>query len=632
MFRIALPFVVLAVSGFAQQLPNADLLTQPPKVAAAAKCPAVDEWSTPSEKTCYRTTPRYDETMQYVHRLAQAAPKQIRLEVFGKTGQGRDLVAMIVSRDGQFDPAALHKANRPVVFVQNAIHAGEMDGKDATLALIRDMVVNKKLAGLLDRIVLVNIPIYNADGHEWFGPYNRINQNGPEQMGWRTNARQLNLNRDYLKADAPETVAWLAYWNKWLPDFFVDDHVTDGADYQADVTYYLDADRVTSPATADWADKSFIPEFERRVSASGHVVSPYIDFAGQTPDTGIPNGQSTPRFSTGYVHLQNRPAFLIEMHMLKDYATRVTGNYEALKAILEIVHRDADKLIAMNRAADQATIAAGREHRTVFPIRLEPTGESVPMEFKGYRWTVEKSDLSGATWISYHQDQPITMTIQRQVGLKPTITATIPAAYIVPVEWTPLIRVLEAHGLAMRRTTQPWTGEVETYRCETPQWVQQPFESRHTASWPAREGPQSFVARESGNVAPSQGCRAVREKMTFPAGSVIVPMDQRAAKVAIHWLEPMAPDSAMQWGLLDSIFEQKEYGEGYVLERLARKMLEADPKLKEEFDQKVASDPQFAGNRFARLNWFYQRSPWWDPRIGLYPVGKLNSLTGVSVK
>jgi hypothetical protein len=202
--------------------------------------------------------------------------------------------------------------------------------------------------------------------------------------------------------------------------------------------------------------------------------------------------------------------------------------------------------------------------------------------------------------------------VPRQTTLKVAAEAKIPAAYIVPAQWTEVIARLELHGLRLKRLTSPWTGEVETYRCTLPQWQTQPFEGHHVAGW-----------RDSEDTPP---CKSVREKMTFPAGSVVVPMEQRAARIAMQWLEPLGPDSALQWGLFDSIFEQKEYGEDYVLERLARNLLAADPKLKVEFERKVASDAKFATSPHERLNWFLQRSPWWDQRIGLYPVGKVDSI------
>src|SRR5215471_13956716 len=256
----------------------------------------------------WRTTPRYVETMAYVHRVAAAAPKQVKVESFGKTGEGRDLVTVTVSKDGVFDVAALHATHRPIVLIQNAIHAGEQDGKDSCLALLRDMVITKTKAALVERAVVVIIPIYNADGHERFGAYNRINQNGPEQMGWRTQAENLNLNRDYLKADAPETRAFLRLWNKWLPDFFVDDHVTDGADYQYDVTYALDTGPDVDPALAAWQRDVLAPYLDQSVIAAGHKIAPYISFVDESdPTKGMMLTQDQPRFSTGYMILQSRP-------------------------------------------------------------------------------------------------------------------------------------------------------------------------------------------------------------------------------------------------------------------------------------------------------------------------------------
>ena len=593
-------------------------------LAAAQKpgpaSPANADWRTPAEISDYRTTPRYDETMAYVRRVAAAAPKQVRVTLFGKTGAGRDLVAVIVSRDGVFDPAALHQTNRPIVLIQNAIHAGEMDGKDSCLALLREMVVTKTQAKLLDRAVVVMLPIYNADGHERFGPYNRINQNGPEEMGWRTQARNLNLNRDYMKADAPETRALLKLFQAWLPDFFVDDHVTDGADYQYDTTYAIDSGPDVNPALARWIREQLKPYIEKSVSATGHVIGEYVGVGESNPRGGLTVGQDAPRFSTGLMVLQNRPGFLVEMHMLKDYKTRVTGNYELLRALLEVINRDADALLRMNREADAATIRAGQQYDAAarFPLRLQATEASVPFHFLGYKRVVELSEVSGVPWTRFSHE-PENLDIPLHNELKATVTVAPPRAYIVPAQWTSVIDVLSAHELKMVRTTAPWSAEVETYRCSA-KWGERPYEGRH-----ALAGISEFAP---GSGTPPLTCERVREKMAFPAGSAVLPLDQRAAKVAIHFLEPQGPDSAVAWGFFDAIFEQKEYGESYVLEKLARDMMAKDANLKAEFEQKVASDKEFAADPRARLNFFFRHSPWWDPQIGLYPVGRLTSLEG----
>ncbi|HKC66250.1 MAG TPA: M14 family zinc carboxypeptidase, partial [Pyrinomonadaceae bacterium] len=194
------------------------------------------EWRTLAEKTNYRETPRYDETIAYSRKLADASPL-IRYESFGKSGEGRDLPLLIAASGDTFTPQAVRRAGKVVLLIQACIHPGESDGKDAGLALLRDIAITKTRTGLLDHVVILFIPIYNVDGHERFGPFNRLNQNGPAEMGWRATSTNLNLNRDYMKADAPETRAWLRLWTEWNPDLLIDCHVTDGADFQYNITY-----------------------------------------------------------------------------------------------------------------------------------------------------------------------------------------------------------------------------------------------------------------------------------------------------------------------------------------------------------------------------------------------------------
>ncbi len=580
------------------------------------------DWLTPAEVSNYRTTPDYDATMAYLRRVAAAAPGQVRIEPFGKTGDGRELDLVIASRDGVFDPAALHAAHRPVVLVQNAIHAGEMDGKDASMALLRDMVITKTEVKLLDRAVFVFIPIYNADGFADLSPYNRINQNGPELMGWRANGTNLNLNRDYMKADAPETRAFWTMFERWLPDFFVDDHVTDGADYQYDVTFTIDNGPDVDTGLAAWITNTVTPQLVTGVDrVPGHLASPqYIELVDENdPRKGLAYFADPPRYSCGAMILENRPGMLVEMHMLKDYRTRVEGNYAVLRSLLEIVNRDADKLIAMNAAADGKAKQLGASGLTL-PLALAWDGTTTPFRFHGYEYTLAQSPISGGQMVSYSHVKA-DYDLQAQSGVKATTTVVPPAAYIVPVAWKYVIDVLAAHGVAMRRLTAPWTGTVEQYQCEGMQWQRPPFEGRHPL----------FAGEARPPNAGSFGtCTPVRQTVNYAAGSAVIQLDQRLSKVAVHWLEPTAPDSAMAWGLFDPIFEQKEYGEPYVVEKLAAKMLAADPLLKAEFDAKLATDAQFAASPSARLRFFYDRSPWFTANhVGLYPVGRLGSVAGL---
>ncbi len=623
-----LVFLVLAFAVAASaQKPRKPQPDQPePEVIRRAAEALRENWQTPAEKSNYRTTPRYAETMEYVRRVAGVSPRQVKIEIFGRTGEGRDLEAVIVSRDGIFDPALLHRTGRPIVLIQNAIHAGEMDGKDASLALLRDIVVTRTQVALIERAVVIFIPIYNADGHERFGAHNRINQNGPEEMGWRTTGRNLNLNRDYLKADAVETRALLRLWNRWLPDFFVDNHVTDGLDHQYDTTYSVETGPNVFPALAQWQREALAPYLEKSVTDSGHRISPYTEFVDASdPSKGMYDGETQPRYSDGYSVLQNRPGMLVEMHMLKDYKTRVTGNYELMRALLEVVNRDAVLLTQATRDADAAQIAAGQNYdpNAKVPLKMKLTETSQPFHFLGYKARRTLSEISGAMRTEYTKD-PVELTVPYRSTFEVSLAVTPPLAYIVPPQWEEVIGVLTAHGVKMQRTNRPWTAEVETYRCTNPKWQARSYEGRQVLFQPwIGEGGEFREA--------TLECASARESMTFPANSAVITLDQRAARVAIHFLEPQGPDSAMVWGFFNAIFEQKEYGESYVVETMAREMMAKDPKLKEEFEQRVATDKAFAASSTARLNFFYERSPWKDQRQGFYPVGRLTTLEGVPV-
>ena len=588
-------------------------------------------WRTAAEASGYRTTPDYAETVAYIERIAAAAPGQVKIENFGKTGEGRDLKIVIASKDGVSDPGAIHASGRAILLVQNSIHAGEMDGKDACLALLRDIVITKTKADLLDHVVLVFIPVYNLDGHERRSPYNRINQNGPELAGWRANASNLNLNRDYMKADAPETRAFLKMFHRWLPDFFVDDHVTDGMDYQYDVTFAIGDGPDVAPETAKWLHETVTPELAAKLNAAGHVAFPtLIDLNDDAdPTKGLALYSESPRFSTGQMILENRPGLLVELHMLKDYKTRVTGNYELLRALLQVMNRDTAKLIALNHQADEAAARLGAHPLSSerFPLATAWAGDTTPVQFRGYQYTRALSDVSNTTWISYSHE-PWNVTLPLATGAKVASATTPPAGYIIPQQWTHVIDVLAAHDVAMRRTTAAFTGTVQRYRCSGVEWQARPFEGRHPVNSSEGGGMRAGSPR-----AHSSLCALTTESMTFPAGSVVVPLDQRLSKVAIHWLEPDAPDSALRWGFFDSVFEQKEYGEAYVLEKLARKMMADDPALKAEFEKKIQADPQFAASPRARLEFFYERSPWFQQnRIGEYPVARLLSLEGLPLE
>ncbi|WP_233510983.1 M14 family metallopeptidase [Dyella psychrodurans] len=566
------------------------------------------DWTTPAESSHFRTTPSYEQTQAYLQRLQQAAPDKIKLETFGITPRGLPMTVVIASSNGTFTPDVARAAHKPIVLLQAGIHPGEIEGKDAGLMLLRDIAVAGKYPHLLDHVVLVYIPVFSVDGHENSSPYNRINQNGPDSMGFRGQAQYLNLNRDYIKADAPEMQAWLKLWQTWLPDFLVDVHTTDGADYQYDLTWYTEDPHKLDPAVAAWQHKTIVDEAMPAYEKHGHLASIYLEFRdGRDPRKGIENFGSGPRFSTGYAALQNRPALLVETHMLKSYAVRVYAVYDLLHVLLDDINRDPAALLAATAKADADTIARMQDAKAQVPLtfRLDPT--PAPFELKGYAFTQTHSDISNDAWIQYDPTRPETYRIDNWNNLLPDLSIAPPAAYVVPGEWTSIIEKLDAHGIAYRRIGHPMKEvDATAYQLDEPQWSSTPFEGHLML--------RNFTLR------------AVPAEVTLPAGSVIVPMNQRAANVAIELLEPQAPDSLLRWGFLNAIFETKEYGEPRVLEKLAREMMAKDPKLKAEFEQKLHDDPAFAADSRARLAFFFERSPWYSVQaVGAYPVLRLDA-------
>ena len=578
---------------------------------AAPSNAAMTDWITPAERSHFRATPSYADTKAYLERLAAASPNTIRLTRFGVSPEGRDLMLVIAAQNGEFTPEAAKRSGKEIVLVQAGIHAGEIEGKDAALMLLRDLAVGGKHANLLDHAILVWLPIFNVDGHEHSNPYNRINQNGPEAMGFRATAQNLNLNRDYTKADAPEIRAWLAMFDAWMPDLFMDIHTTDGADYQYDLTWYMEEWGPLDPAVKSWQDtalkQSIFPAFDRM----GHRQAPYLELVDHRDIMkGVGNFGSGPRFSTGYVALRNRPALLVETHMLKSYEVRVRAIHDLVVATLEYINAQPGTLRAAVTKADADTIAhAGAE----IPVAFRTTDAPVTFKLAGYAFSQQKSDVSGDTWITYDPTKPKTYEIPFYRDLIATASVRLPAAYVVPAAWPEIVDKLAEHGIRFEKIAHDTTLDAERYRLTNPVWDPKPFEGRHLLR-------DVSVASEHASV-------AVR------AGSIVVPMDQPAANLIANLLEPAASDSLVRWGFFDAAFEQKESPDARVAEKLAREMLAKDPKLRAEFDAKVAADPKFANDASARLAFFYERSPWYATQeVGVYPVLRLDAATLAAIR
>jgi hypothetical protein len=499
---------------------------------------------------------------------------------------------VVVSKEGASTPEELRANGRPTLLAQAGIHAGEIDGKDAGLMLLRDLTVGGSKQALLERANLLFVPIFNVDGHERFHRFTRINQRGPEEAGWRTTATNLNINRDYMKLDAPETRAMVAALVAWDPQLYLDLHVTDGGDYQGDITFGFTRGAPYSPSIEGWLAESFRPAAERDLTAQGHKPGPLALFVGDSTEEGILDWNGDPRFSNPYGTLRHLPAVLVENHSLKSYKRRVLGTYVFLESALKTLGADGG---ALRRA-----IAEDRARRLdPLPIAFGPRpGPPAKLRFEAIEGKLRDSEISGGKVVDWTA-KPVELEIPYPRFDAVTATASRPKAYWVPAGYPEVVERLRTHGVAFEVTSEPRQLEVESYRFGEPKLATAPFEGRVQVTAPAT---------------------VERRVERFAAGSVRVPTDQPLGDLAISLFEPAAPDSFFQWGFFLSCLQRTEYVDGYIMEPTARWMLGNDPALKKEFEAKLASDPKFAADPAARLDFFYRRTPYYDERYRLYPV------------
>jgi hypothetical protein len=557
------------------------------------------DWQTTYERSGYVQTGRYAEAVDYCRKLATAS-HYAHLLNWSVSPEGRPLIALVMSKDRAFTADAARKSPKPLVIINNGIHSGEIEGKDAGLLLARNILVTKTEASLLDHVNLLFIPVFSVDAHERFGPYNRINQNGPAEMGWRATSTNLNLNRDWMKADAEEMKAMLRLLHTWKPDFFFDNHTTDGADWQYASQLAVPTAQTQGTAQAAWSQKMLAVVLPR-VEQDGFLTAPYFDGVDYSRlDRGLSISDFGPRYSTGYLATLNRPSMLVETHMLKPYKVRVEATYSLNKRVIAYVGETADALKAANREADAAETRMKPGDKVV--LSVQTTDAARPFTFRGLEFTPFQSDVSGAmtpAWSRKPQDTPTTLQDQ----YAPTLTLPAPAAYAIPPQWKEVTALLNLHGLQSFRLKQPLVSAFDTYRFEAVTWPRAPFESRFQPRFTAVK---------------------IREQRTLPVGTVIVPANQVGAKLLMQLLEPEAPDSLVHWGLFNTVFEQKEYFENYAMEPIARKMLAETPALQAEFAERL-KDPQFAASPRARLEFFYLHSPYADARLNKYPIVMLTT-------
>jgi Zinc carboxypeptidase len=571
----------------------------PPTPAAATEVPR--EWLTPAEAAGFEATPDYEETMAFLRRLAGRLP-EMRLESFGRSAAGRPLPLVIVSRERAFTAAAARRLAKPIVLIQNGIHPGEIDGKDACLMILRDLALGRR-RGLLDDATLLIVPIYNVDGHERISPYNRPNQDGPHRgMGFRTNAAGLDLNRDYVKVASPEAQALVGLIAAWRPHLFVDNHVTDGVDHDWVLTWsWAEAPQLPAPVDA-WM-RVRLPAALAATERAGHATGPYVDLEDPAdPAKGFSSWVGQPRFSSGYFPLRNRPAVLVETLSYKPYAQRVLATRDFLLALLAEVGRDPAGLTGAVAAAETATVAAGAPHAapSEVVVNFEESRAADRIRLPLYATETATSQVTGRPLLRYRRGEVLPLEVPWYHGSRAALTLPRPRGYLVMPGWPQIELRLRIQGLRVEQLAEAAEIEVETMRLGPPHLADASYQGLiHTSA---------EVTRRT-------------ERRRLPAGTLWVPADQPDFALAVQLLEPEAGDSLLSWGLLSTVWERKEFISPWVLEDQAARLLR-DPRIAGEWQQALA-DPKLAGDPQARYLWWFQHTPYWDETVGLMPCFRL---------
>jgi hypothetical protein len=562
--------------------------------------------ATVAERSGFTRTGHYDEVVALCDGFAKAYPDAVRCFAFGTTPEGRPMKALVVSRTGALTADAAKARGLPVLLVQGGIHAGEIDGKDAGFLALRQMLDGEAAKGALERQVIVFVPVFNIDGHERFGAWNRPNQRGPEEMGWRVTAQNYNLNRDYAKADAPEMQAMLRLVEAWDPIAYIDLHVTDGAKFEHDVAIQVEPLHAGDAALRK-AGRAFRDGVIAELATQGALPLPfYPSFVeSDNPLSGFVDGVSPPRFSTGYFLLRNRFAMLVETHSWRDYAHRVKTTRDTVIAVAGQVARHGGEWLRLAHDADAGASRLGGQ-----PVALDyaASDKTRTIDYRGYAYTRTPSDISGALMTRYDESKPVVWKTPLRDDVQPSLTVTAPkAGYLVPAAHAAWVGAkLRQHGIDYRVLDQaPASTSIQAFRA-----------SKATFAAGSVEGHQRLNVEGAWK----------DETRDIGPGALFVPIVQAKARLVMALLEPQAPDALAAWGEFNNHFEQKEYMEGYVAEEVAREMLARDPALKAAFEQRLRDDAAFAGNPFERLQFFARRHASWDERFNLYPVLRTDSV------
>jgi hypothetical protein len=557
---------------------------------------AAHSQQTPFEKSNGTKTATYFQAIDFYKKLDHSSPK-IMVREEGTTDAGYPLHLVLVSDDGIFDPARWHQQNKVVLFINNGIHPGEPDGVDASMMLARDIATNKiKLPG---NVALALIPMYNIGGSLNRSGFSRPNQNGPVEYGFRGNSQNLDLNRDFTKSDTREARSFARIFHYLQPDIQIDNHVSDGADYQHTMTLLTTQYDKLGTTLGTWLKETFEPALFKSMAQKGWDMTPYVNFETAVPDIGMLQFYDPPMYSSGYAALFQTIAFMPETHMLKPFMERVKSTYALMQTFIEQAASHAKDLVAIRRKA-VAEVARERE----FPLRWKPDSSRFSMiTLKGYEQAFKTSEATGLQRMYYDHNKPFTKKVKYFNVFRPENIITKPAAYLVPQGWWQVIDLLKLNKVRLFPLQKDSTIDVEVYHIDNYRSNARVFEKHH----------------KNADVSVSVS----KQKMKFLKGDFIIPMNQPADRYIVEMLEPTGDDSFFAWNFFDAVLQQKEHYSDYRWEDLAAEVVKGNTGLRKQLDAKKAADTAFANNYAAQLDFIHKHSPYYEPAHLRYPVYRL---------
>ena len=541
-------------------------------------------------------TATYQELIDY-YQVLDKKHEQMRILDCGQSDIGKPINLIVLSGDKIFDPIEIRKQNKRILLINNGIHPGEPEGIDASMMLVRDLLEKNSIP---KNVVICIIPVYNIDGMLNRG-LSRVNQNGPESYGFRGNYQNLDLNRDFIKGDSKNSRFFQTIFNTWQPEVFIDNHTSNGADYQYIMTLIAPQKDKLNPVLSEYLSSRMLPDLYKKMKASNFEMTPYVNSIEDTPDSGITGFLETARYSTGYAALHNTIGFMPETHMLKPYHQRVDGTYKFMEHVIEIVERDTD-LIAKNKQKADADVRA----QVLFPLQWTLDDKSFSLfRFKGYEAKYKASELSGLPRLFYDRNKPYEKDIRVFDHYLPSEIVKKPIAYIIPQSWQKVIDLMILNGVQMKRLAADAEIESEMYYIEDYKTVSKPFEGHYLHS-------QVKIRTEN-------------QRVKYYEGDYIVYTEQVKNRYIVETLEPQGVDSFFAWNFFDSVLGQKEHFSDYVFEDEAARLIKQNPALLARLDEEKKQNPALLQSPSAQLDWVYRNSKHYEKTHLRYPVGRLIS-------